>query len=348
MEATIMGEQNGNEQVNCLFNLVIYTSEEERTAYFGKLFAKISEKFPSRIIFIQLTDKPSAEKDLIKRLQVEGSNKTTKPGEQFIIKASAEQLKQVPFTLLPMLIPDLPIYLIWGQNPVLDKVILPQLQKFATRLVYDSECDRNLQNFSQDMLKKIGELKCDFMDIDWALISGWRDVISQVFDNQAHFDVLQDCKSIDIKYNILDTTPLKRKATQAIYFQGWIAAQLGWQYCSFEKDKDLFKIQYAHDKDEVTVTLHPVEKQNLAPGSLVEVGLVSSRDSSLSFSLDEKQSKILVYYSTPERCELPFSLPLPNLQRGLSFMKEVFYHRADQHYLNMLSIISKTPWNAEK
>src|SRR5688572_12204280 len=119
MEVILMSQQSVNEQVSCLFNLVIYTAEEERTAYFGKLFAKISEKFPSNIIFIQAIDKPLPDKELVKKFVPENNNKSAKSGEQFIIKAAPDQLSQVPFILLPMLLPDLPIYLIWGQNPVL-------------------------------------------------------------------------------------------------------------------------------------------------------------------------------------------------------------------------------------
>lgn len=325
--------------VSCLFNLVIYTAEERRTQYFQHLFSRIFEKFPCRVIFIQQT--PSTSKELVQKVQPNGGPAA---GDQFIIKATPAQLSQVAFVLLPFLIPDLPIYLIWGQNPASDKIILPQLHKFATRLVYDSECDQDLQSFSQTMLSKIGNVSCDFMDIDWALISGWRDVLSQIFDNQARFEILQTCSSIEIKYNVLDTPMIKRKATQAIYLQGWFAGQLKWHFQSLTHDKNLIKIRYLDDENEITVNLTPSERKNLSPGTITEVTFISKNDRSLSLSLDEKQSKVLIYLSTPERCELPFSLPLPNLQRGLSFMKEIFYHRADQHYLNMLKVISQISW----
>ena len=342
MEVAIMTTATQEETtISCLFNLVIYTNEEKRTLYFQQLFSRIFEKFPCRVIFIQQTHSPA--KEMIQKLQPSGEP----IGDQYLIKASPEQLSQVAFVLLPLLLPDLPIYLIWGQNPATDKVILPQLHKFATRLVYDSECDRNLQSFSQTMLEKIGDLSCDFMDIDWALISGWRDVISQIFDNQSRFEILQNCSSVDIKYNVLETSLLQRKATQAIYLQGWFAGQLKWRFQSLTRNKDNIKIRYLNGNNEVTVTLSAAERKSLAPGAILEVGFVSTNDRALSLTLDEKQSKVLVYLSTPEICELPFSLPLPNLQRGLAFMKEIFYHRADQHYLNMLKTVSEISWKEE-
>ena len=325
--------------VNCLFNLVIYTTEERRTGYFQQLFSKIFEKFPCRVIFIQQT--ATASKEMIQKLQPTGEPVT---GDQFIIKATPEQLSQVAFVLLPFLIPDLPIYLIWGQNPASDKSILPQLHKFATRLVYDSGCDQDLQSFSQTMLSKIGNVSCDYMDIDWALISGWRDVLSQIFDNQTRFEILQNCSSIEIKYNVSETPLIQRKATQAIYLQGWFAGQLKWRFQSLTRDENTLKIRYLNNENEIAATLTPSERKNLPPGAITEVTFISTNDRSLSLSLDEKQSKVLIYLSTPERCELPFSLPLPNLERGLAFMKEIFYHRADQHYLNMLKVISLEPW----
>jgi hypothetical protein len=336
-----MTTSQNDKTVSCLFNLVIYTHEEKRTEYFQHLFSRIYEKFPCRVIFIQQT---TTSKEMVQKLQTNRESF----GDQFIIQSLPEQLSQVGFVLLPLLIPDLPIYLIWGQNPAADKVILPQLHKFATRLVYDSECDQDLQSFSQTMLCKLGNISCDFMDIDWALISGWRDVISQIFDSQPRYEILLNCSSVEIKYNVLETPLPQRKATQSIYLQGWFAGQLKWEFQSLTRDKENLKIYYLNENNEITIMLRPTERNNLPAGAIIEISFLSMNDRCLSLSLDEKQSKVLVYLSTPEKCELPFSLPLPNLQRGLSFMKEIFYHRADQQYLNMLKAISEISWKENR
>ena len=61
-------------------------------------------------------------------------------------------------------------------------------------------------------------------------------------------------------------------------------------------------------------------------------------------TLAEKQSKVMIYVSTPKKCELPFSHPVPDLSKGLTAMKEVFYYRISKHYTNMLNILRQIPW----
>jgi glucose-6-phosphate dehydrogenase assembly protein OpcA len=339
-----MGNEGAETIKGRLFNLVFYTDEEQRFRYFQQLFSHIIDKFPCRIVFIQKSNLEIQPEKMVQKIDL--SQTAQKTGDQFLIQTTSEQLSQVPFVLLPLLVPDLPIYLIWGQDPISDQKILPQLLRYSTRLVYDTQGCANLQSFCREMMKKNKELT-NYMDIDWALISGWRDVIAQIFSVPGRLPILQDCHSVGIYYNHLATPSIKRLAIQAIYFQGWLAAQLKWHFQSIEKTENgTWKIHYHSHWGEVVVTLHPKESPYLPPSSLSGIEFLTVNHCALSISLHEQQSKASVNLSTPEKCELPFSLPIPNLQRGLALMKEVFYHPSGVQYLNMLKLISEMSWDA--
>src|ERR1700733_1436277 len=51
--------ESANKMRACLFNLIIYTKQNTRTAYVRTIAQKVIEKFPSRIIFISVDKDPT-------------------------------------------------------------------------------------------------------------------------------------------------------------------------------------------------------------------------------------------------------------------------------------------------
>lgn len=323
-----------------LFNLIVYSHEKMRSEHFQKIVRTFIEKFPCRVIFIESYQDGENK-------QLEMKFLPSKEGEilcdKIKISVSKSELFQVPFILLTKLVPDLPIYLVWGQNPTSDNEILPQLEKLATRFVFDAECASNLQEFSLKMLGKIDELKTDFMDVSWAKISGWRDVISETFKTHEKLEYLRKCTRLLIKYNRMPLQDHQHSAIQAIFLQGWLAAQLGWHFNGVTCDGEI-KITYKRSLGEVEVILRPQERATLELGRVFELEFQDVSELKTTFTLAEKQSKVMVYVSNPEKCELPFSHPIPDMSKSSTAMKEVFYYRASSHYRKMLSVIKDIPW----
>ena len=98
------------------------------------------------------------------------------------IHFSPAQKAQIPFPVLPYLLPDLPVVLIWGQDPTAEQEILPHLLSVSNRLVYDSECAENLQRFSNRILAQSDASRTDLIDLNWVRMKGWRDAFDEVFD----------------------------------------------------------------------------------------------------------------------------------------------------------------------
>ena len=323
-----------------LFNLIIYTHENRRSDYFQHIVKAFIEKYPCRVIFIKSSKE--LKQDFLEASTV--FDKTLDGTcDQFAINVSQSLLHKVPFVILPKLIPDLPIYLVWGQNPTSDNEILPHLQKLATRFVFDSECAKDLRDFSSKMLEKIAELKIDFMDVSWADISGWRDAISQTFHSPEKLEYLQQCIRLLIKYNNVESEIIQHSAIQAIYLQGWLAAQLGWKFEAITYNDEII-LTYKLPQSTLEVVLQPQDRPTLDRGSVFEVEFQGMNEVKTTMTLAEKQSKVMVYLSTPEKCELPFSHPVPDLSKGLTAMKEVFYYRVSKHYTNMLKVLKQIPW----
>jgi len=314
-----------------LFNLIVYLRQKSPSKHFQQIVQAFTEKYPCKALFIQCG---SNAKDL----------EVTNGGDDTVtIKVPESLLYRAPFVLLPRLISDLPIYLVWGENPTAENEILPALQKIATRFVYDSEEAQDLIDFTGKMLEKITELKIDFMDISWASVSGWRDAIAETFHSPEKLDYLSQCNQLVIKYNTRSTDGSHHPAIQAIYLQGWLAAQLGWKFEEIAYH-DAILLKYSLPKATLNVSLVAQDRATIEGGKVFELEFQGLNQLNTTLSLAEKQSKITVYLSTPEKCELPFSHPIPDMSKGLTAMKEVFYYRASQHYINMLKTLATIPW----
>lgn len=327
----------------CLFNLIIYASDSRRAKYIEDLVHTIIEKFPCRIIFI----KGDANKE-DHYLNIDISTVTTKQSgtevvcDQITITVSKSEVSRVPILILPYLVPDLPIYLLWGQNPVEELEILPKIQKYASRLIFDSECSENLQHFSKHLLEKFDSFKIEIMDINWALTSNWREILAQIFDTPDKIHQLESSKTINITYNDHKTEFLKHSEIRAIYLQGWLATQLGWTFSKIANQDGKRILTYkSKDKQEVVITLSPEIQTTLPPGAILEIEIATKDDHFCAISRKQNTSQVTVHASTLEECALPFTLPLPNIHRGFTFMKEIFYHSTSDHYRHMLKTISQ-------
>ncbi|MGA8163431.1 MAG: glucose-6-phosphate dehydrogenase assembly protein OpcA [Waddliaceae bacterium] len=314
-----------------LFNVIVYTHEPERSSYFHLIVNPFIEEYPCRVIFIEGDLKSEREYLDINPIDPAEDHRHC---DQLNIRASSSRLSQVPFVLLPHLIPDLPIYLVWGQDPVSDLPILPRLQKLATRFIYDSACTKNFSAFSKKILDNIDRKSMDVMDIAWAKIGGWRDVIAQTFHSREKLDFLKRCNQILIKYNPPDDI-------EALYLHGWMAARLQWNYQSLASDEHAQIIYYTNNDHPLKVTFFPQKRPTLRLGRIFEIAFETIDHTAITLSLAEKQGKVMVYLSTPEKCELPYSFPIADLEKRHHAMKEIFYHRTSDHYRHLLQLIGE-------
>ncbi len=335
-------EQKDKKQVKaCLFNLILYTQESRRTAYFHRTIRSIIQKFPSRILFIEAKKEcPENYLHVSVSTQTIGVEGSLVACDQIEITSSFQNLPRIPYIVIPHLVPDLPIYLIWGQDPTLKSELLPAFESIANRLIFDSECTENLQNFSRQMLAKMDAQTIDFIDMHWALTNNWRKVLATVFDTPEKNQQLRSARRIEIRYNSRKTEFFHHYETQSIYLQGWLAAQMGWQIRSMSLDPEGRKISYVNGPE---VLLRPVVHEIHPSGAILEID-IESQTVQFSISRERYWSKAVCHICYPECCEAPSSFLMPDLEKGLNFMREIFFSKPGDHYRNMLKVLSQTSW----
>lgn len=330
-------QQAKNQTRASLFNLILYSHERRRSANLQDFVSSIIEKFPCRIIFIQGDREPAQN-----YLRVSVSNIVTSKGEisiacdQILIEVSASQMARVPFIVLPHLISDLPVYLLWGQDPTREAEILPHFKPYAERLIFDSESMEDLPHFSKAILEMMDEWKMEISDLNWIVISSWRDAIARVFDSEGKVRILKEAKSVRIAYNGAKTDWITHPALQAIYLQAWLAALMDWKLDNLSLAEDSRAIL---SYGQTIVELIPKEDKMTPPGSLLSIEVESDTENLFHIARREHQPQLIVHVSTPEECAMPFTLPLKDSKRGSTFLRDVLYRGAGCHYRQTLSKI---------
>ncbi len=329
----------------CLFNLVVYAQEEKRAAYLQELERTILDKFPCRIIFIEKSEKDEDLLDVSINTQIADKVKKRFNYDEILIRSGKNMLSRVPFLVIPNLAPDLPIYLLWGQDPTADKKILPKLEGYASKLIFDSECTSSLRGFATEMLNLMKSRKTDVMDLNWASIAGWRDALATVFNNQECVEKLKTAPTISITYNEKKTEFARSHQTKAIYLQAWLASCLGWEYLSKEFNGNSGRIYYKNETSETVVSLIGEERDSLSAGAII--GFEASHDGYLFQVVRRRdRSKVNVHTTRNDRCELPYTLSLPEIKQRSTFMREIFYQSVNDHYRKMLTMIAQGEWES--
>ncbi len=317
-------QENKNKVRASLFNIIFFTKHSSREDYVRKIGFNLIEKFPARIFFIS-SDPASSENSLKTAVSV----MSTEQGEFTItcdlieISAQGDGEKQVPFILLPHIIPDLPVFLVWAEDPGFDSVLCNELRSFATRLIFDSESTEDLCRFSQAVSKLHVETHSEIADLNWARLENWRDLLTSTFSTPPFF-----C----------------HPKIQSIYLQAWIASRMKWAPDEKRPALDLSKFYYGFQGRSIEVILKAVKKSDFPPGMILFLELMTTQDEHYLFSKDPGPcSQISLTYSTKTECKLPTKFQFPKGESGQSLIKEICHKGTSEHYKQVLEMISK--WN---
>ncbi len=327
-----------------LFNLIVYIQESRRIAYFTEMVKTIRAQFPCRIVFVKVNPR-SKENYFHVQTMTEGRGSDKTPScDEIIIETAGQDVNRTFFLLYPLFVPDLPIYLLWGEDPTTEHSVLPHLEPFSNRLIFDAEATHDLQRFSLDLLDRVESSSLQFIDMSWARIHGWREVLAQVFDSKERLLQLANAGAIEIYYDKKQSELFIHPHTQAVYLQAWLASRLKWQFSRAERENGTQTLFYKSGERIRTIQLIGCDESHFGSGDISKVNVLG--DNAYECHIQRVTSdQVRVQASNQFQCELPFVLLMPTLRSGRSFMQEIFYQKMSSHYLATLRIVSQNRWS---
>lgn len=326
-----------------LFNLIFFTQKKTRADYVQAIAQKVIEKFPARIIFVSLDPELKGELEASVSVMPVGSGEYDIACDYIQLKATQATKERVPFIILSHLIPDLPIYLVWEEDPCKNDPLFDQLQQISTRTIFDSEATENLPLFTHFLLQTYESSKCPVADLNWARIESWRDLLSTTFYRQDRLQYLQKASLIQIFYNAKESAYYCHTAVQPTYLQGWIASQMGWQFQEKKQSSKQCSYIYKKPTGSLTIELYPEQHPQLAAGTIASIEL-ASEEAHFSFGRNlDIPHQISMRFSTPNYCEIPLKYLFAKAESGQSLVKEISHKGMSEHFLKLLHLLKNLP-----
>jgi len=332
-----------------LFNLIVFNFLSARTDYFRQIVDTVTKRFPCRSFFIsENTESTDSYLKTVVSITTFHSEETSSIAcDQIDIQVAGVHLQQIPFILLPHLLPDLPTYLIWAPDPSVTHPLFSSLSKIATRIIFDSESTNDLVLFATTVLDlymrfystvsdKIFKerVQIDIADLNWARTAGWRELLASTFNTSDLVAILEKTSEITIIYNGNETPFFCHLQTQALYVLAWLASRFNWK---LKKNGSSTLFQF----ESIKVFIVLEKWTQIGSGTLIGMQLQTNDGYSFKAKrMPDQYHHVKVETSSLEKCELPYHFILERAATGQSLTKEICTKGTSTHYLEMLKILT--------
>lgn len=254
-----------------VLNLVVYAEREVHARRAARTVAELAIRHPSRAIVL-LGDREREGVTASVQLHCHvppGDGDQTVLYEQILARVRGDFDERVASVVIPLLVPDLPVFLWWTGTPPRDARRLDDLVALADRFIVDSadfaRADQTLPEVAR--LRRLG---VGITDLNWARLTHWRELVAQFFDVASWRPYLDVVTGIRIGFAV-DMDGRAIHPSQALLLLGWLASRLQWRpieaLAPAEAGGLLFRMRRA-DGAPVMVRLRPRFERGLDPGDV--------------------------------------------------------------------------------
>ena len=196
--------------------------------------------------------------------------------------------------------------MLWGDDPLLQNELYKTLAPYASRVIFDSIHIKNLSQFAAKFLE---ESRPKLRDVNWTLISDWREVVMRVLDTQDKKEALKNADRVKIIYQ-------QESSVQARLLKAWLVEHM-------KVPHGIFNLMQ-QDCQELEGDIFALE--------------VTTPEKDL-FGFYRRGEQALVHLSSKDACDLPQTYPLVNTRRGFRFWRELLFEEPSGEYLEVLEFI---------
>jgi glucose-6-phosphate dehydrogenase assembly protein OpcA len=152
--------------------------------------------------------------------------------EQIYVRARGEAVKGLDNVVLPLIVPELPVYLWWRAGRFSPPSFLGQVLRVTNRVLVDSgrfeEPEVDLATLARQVDRYRNTEGIAFTDLNWARLTPCRELIAQNFDSDDARSCLEDLAEISFEWQ-QDAGSEGSRIAQALLLTAWLASRLGWR-----------------------------------------------------------------------------------------------------------------------
>ncbi len=218
-----------------VLTLLAYVESQEAGAETLDLIAQITPENPCRAI-VMIAERAANAAAL--RASISARCRTPSPGEKQVccetvsIYASGGAVEGLKSLVVPLIIPELPVYLWWRTDHFAPAEYMADILRVADRVLVDSagykDAEKGLADLAQQVRRSWGARRLAFSDLNWSRLTPWRELLAHCFDFPQATDCLRRISRVRIEW-IADGSAQPRAGAAPYLLAAWLAGRLGWK-----------------------------------------------------------------------------------------------------------------------
>lgn len=306
-----------------VLNLVVVARREAHALRAARSVAELSGRHPSRAIVV-LTDRGAEGLAAEISLRCRPPEETARQicYEQVLVRARGGSDERIASAVVPLLLPDLPVFLWWTDTPPTERRHFDDLLALADRFIVDS-ADFARPDVTLAVIHEVcrlGRGRFGVTDLNWARLTRWRELLAQLFDVPDWRPFLDGVTGLHVSFGV-DADGRAIHASQALLVVAWLASRLGWRrverLAPSEAGGLLFDVERS-DGRRIRTRVQPVFEQDLDEGDLAAIEIECEREGRIArFGLRRDgpaRARAVVTVDGAVRLSRTVHLPVPTIE----------------------------------
>lgn len=284
-----------------LLNLVVYAADEQEAEKASRVIDDLARDHPSRAIIIMAA--PSEDESKIEarcsvHCHAAAGLEQQVCCEEVMLNVSGRAAGHLHSIIIPLLVPDLPVYVWWTGPLPRGRHVFEELMESADRFIVDSGHFRHPTHG----LRRVADLcddapGCKVGDVNWARLSPWRELLLLHAGEAGLRAYREAVNAVEIAFAAGEAGAIP---SQAFLLAGWLAERLGWE--THSPTVDVGRITLRRGTSPVTVSFLPRQTYgaSLEPGALLRVRLEDEQGATLTVKRSDDPLHLEIEVHTPD------------------------------------------------
>jgi glucose-6-phosphate dehydrogenase assembly protein OpcA len=246
--------------------------------------------------------------------------------EAITLTARGSFVSELPSAALPLLVPDLPVFLWWRELPGAQDKIFSQLCLTADRVVIDSGEFHDIHSgFAavSGLFGRTDEEAVLLTDLNWARLTPWRAALANFYDVADYRTQLDHITDVCIS-SVSDTTNESGMSSQALLILAWLASRLQWNFAAVTPTQPP-DLGFRFDRSDraIQVTLKHAQRPGMKPGRLFQVELKCDSQAMFVVSRSEDGLHLATHSAVGEQAYPGQLVPVGNWSEAEMLSREM-------------------------
>ena len=206
-------------------NLLVFIKDQARVETTVEQIHEVISHHPGRVIIAHASSDSNAARisaHLSAYAQTSKEGQTQIAAEFIVLDAGASDAGHLAGAVLPLLLPDLPVFFWTADIENLLRPDFKMLLQYTDRLIIHTPVEFESMSAFNRAVNDILSLQqeCKISDLRWSGITDWREAVAQFFDSESNLKLLEKIEKVEICYagdNI---------SSHAFFMAGWISETL--------------------------------------------------------------------------------------------------------------------------